>query len=148
VFYPSAQLTAHSVVEPLTLAVAGSTPPHLKMVKPTGTMDALLSKNRFAALGSHATSGNQTLNRDTSAVSGAASLPLRKSRWWDNSEDSPGFSEKFGHLIVNSNENQGEKTRDRSNSTKRKNSAEDNSNAKSARIFSSFSVYFHKTIYS
>jgi hypothetical protein len=39
-------------------------------------MDALLSKNRFSALSSHGTSGNQnppTLNRETSAVSGAAS---------------------------------------------------------------------------
>jgi hypothetical protein len=137
VSYPSAQLPAHSVIEPLTLAVAGSTPPHLKMVKPTGTMDALLSKNRFAALSSHGTSGNQnppTLNRETSAVSGAASLPLGKSRWWDNSENSPGLSDKFGHLIVDNNDNQGKKIRDRSNSTKRKNSAEDNSNAKSARI--------------
>ena len=141
-FYPSAQRSAHPVVEPLTLAVAGSTSPPLKMVKPTGTVDALLSKNRFAALSSNGATGNRnppTLTISKSAAAGATSLPSGKSRWFEDIQDSPGFgdnsSEPSGNAIVNpSNGLQGKQIRNRSNSTKRKNSTEDTSTAKSARI--------------
>jgi hypothetical protein len=141
VFYPSAQRSAHPVVEPLTLAVAGSTSLSLIMVKPTGTMDALLSKNRFAALSSNGASGNRnppTLTVSTSAVGGATSISSGKSRWFDNIKNSPGFgdnsSEKGDDCSAIYTEPLGKNIRNRSNSTKRKNSAEDPSNAKSARI--------------
>jgi hypothetical protein len=142
VFYPSGQLPAHPVVEPLTLAVAGSTSLSLKIVKPTGTMDALLSKNRFAALSSNGASGNRnppTLTISSSAVGGATSLPSGKSRWFENIQNSPGFCDNScdtprDEFSSNTTEPLGKNIRNRSNSIKRKNSAEDFSNAKNARI--------------
>ncbi len=112
------------------------------MVKPTGTSDALLSKNRFAALSSNGATGNRnppTLTVSASAVGGAASLLTGKSRWFENTQDSPGFCDSPSDThreepLSNNNEQQGKNIRNRSNSTKRKNSAEDTSNAKSARI--------------
>jgi hypothetical protein len=104
-------------------------------------MDALLSKNRFAALSSNGASGNRnppTLTLSTSAVGGATSLSSGKSRWFDNIENSPGLgdnsSEKGDDCSATYTEPLGKNIRNRSNSTKRKNSAEDSSNAKSARI--------------
>ncbi len=140
-FYRSAQLPAHPVVEPLTLGVAGSTSLSLRMVKPTGTMDGLLSKNRFAALSSNGASGKRnppTLTVSSSAVGGATSLPSGKSRWFEDIENSPGFGDNTGEKGDDCSsiytEPLGKNIRNRSNSTKRKNSAEDSSNAKSARI--------------
>jgi len=104
-------------------------------------MDALLSKNRFAALSSNGASGNRnppTLTVGSSAVGGATSLSSGKSRWFDNIENSPGLgdntSEKGDDCSAIYTVPLGKNIRNRSNSTKRKNSAEDSTVAKSARI--------------
>jgi hypothetical protein len=111
------------------------------MVKPTDTMDALLSKNRFATLSSNGASGNRnppTLTVSSSAAGGATSLPSGKSRWFETIQNSPGFCDNSGEISDERSstytEPLGKHIRNRSNSTKLKNSAEDSSNAKSARI--------------
>jgi hypothetical protein len=111
------------------------------MVKPTDTMDALLSKNRFAPLSSNGASGNRnppTLTVNSSAAGSATSLLSGKSRWFESLQNSPGFCENSGEISEERSatytEPLGKHIRNRRNSTKRKNSAEDSSNAKSARI--------------
>jgi hypothetical protein len=109
------------------------------MVKPTNSTDAIVSVNRFAILGT-ATFENQnprTLARagmsaagtTTNVLPGSQGAISKTSVVKDISRDSreiPGLC--FASAV------QGKLPRDRSNSVKRKNSSENNSNPKSARI--------------
>jgi hypothetical protein len=109
------------------------------MVKPTNSTDAIVSTNRFAVLGS-ATFGNQNRGSlfgagNSAAVKTTTTLPGSKGAISKNSvvkdiirkpSEIPGLC--FASAI------QGKLPRDRSNSIKRKNSSEDLSNPKSARL--------------
>ena len=109
------------------------------MVKPTNSTDAIVSTNRFAVLGS-ATFGNQNRGSlfgagNSAAVKTTTTLPGSTGAISKNSvvkdiirkpSEIPGLC--FASAI------QGKLPRDRSNSIKRKNSSEDLSNPKSARL--------------
>jgi hypothetical protein len=132
----SAQAQKQLIVEPSTLGVAGSCS---KMVKPTKSLDAIVSTNRFAILGA-ATFENQNLRTLAGAGTSAdgtttyvlpasqgtiSKVPVVKNIVQKQS-NIPGLS--FSSAV------QGKFPRDRSNSVKRKNSAEDLSNPKSVRL--------------
>jgi hypothetical protein len=133
----SAPAQKSSRLEPSTLGVAGS---DLVMVKPTNSADAIVSVNRFAILGT-ATFENQdpgTLTRAGHSAAGTTTtkiLPSHQGAISKNpivkditrvSREIPGLS--FASAV------QGKFPRDRSNSKKRKNSTENLTNTKSARI--------------
>jgi len=111
------------------------------MVKPTGTSDALVSGNRFAIFGS-ATFDNQippTLSDETGmAADGATALPnntkgaISKTRTV-NAKASERQNRLIPGLHLHSGK-QGKQIRDRSSSTKRKNSGESEAVAKTPRM--------------
>jgi hypothetical protein len=109
------------------------------MVKPTKTTDAIVSINRFAVLGaatfgnqnrgSLTRAGNSAVEKTTTVLPGSQGAIPRISVVKDivrDSSDIPG--------LCYASAAQGKFTRNRSNSVKRKNSAEDMSNPKSARL--------------